>query len=204
MLIGLLIWAVNAAFSLVTLAVRPFVLLIGKKRILRWISAILNDPRVERGLVESGTAAGILQFRGLLAQMRMQQEGDIPAETTTGEAAEPEPPIHAAWPKELPPVPDFQLIQEVSLGMREAGADIEDWRFATFQAFQFSGASLMITEGCAAWARMAQKSGVPTELVRSSFTGAAILTAFQLGLIVGEYSYEQELTDSLRSENASC
>lgn len=194
--ITLIIWFGRLVGFLLSVTVWPICRLIGKKRIVRWLTAIMNDPRVEQGLTQAGAASGILQFRMMLAQMRIAEDGDTPPDAPTPTICEGDGPIQESWPATLPPPPNASLISEVSLGMRSAGPEFEDWRFATSEAFRASGAMLMITEGCADWARMAKQRGLPPELVKTSFTGGALLSAFQLGLIVGEYTYEQDLLDN--------
>lgn len=190
-LFGAFLFAFWVARFILSVTVWPLCRLIGKKRIVRLASKILNDPRVEQAICSSGGAAGMMQLRSMLAQMRIAEDGDEPADEPEV-VSEPEAPIHAAWPEDLPMPPEASTIREVSVGMKLAGPEFEDWRFATSEAFRTSGAMLMITEGCAEWARMAKKRGMPTDVVKTSFTGGALLSAFQLGLIVGEYTYEQD------------
>lgn len=77
--------------------------------------------------------------------------------------------------------------------------------FINFLAFVFTILGFLMSVTVRPVLRLIGKKRMPPEIVNSSFTSGAMLTAFQLGLLVGEYSYEQrEPVPEDHPEEASC
>lgn len=191
-------WAFRTLGSMTALAMRLVVGLIGQKRMLRMASRFLTDQRTAEFFISIGQAGALILFQAKFAEARMRIETELPA---TGEPVEPIEPTEPAgrivdvadWPGCLDDPPSADRIMATAAALSEAGRErMGNWRYATADAFRTSGALLYVTSGCEQWEREAKAHGLPEDVIKVSFAGGMALSAFQLGLLCGQYSEAEE------------
>jgi hypothetical protein len=195
-MLTVIFWAFRMLGVMVLLVMRTFVALVGKKRMLRMAARFLTDQRTTDFFISIGQAGALMMFQAKFAEARMRAETQLPepaGETDSSELPAVRILDYADWPECLDDPPSAHTIAATAAALSEAGRDrMENWRIAVSEAFRTSGALLYVTAGCEQWAKEAKAHGLPEDVVKVSFAGGMALSAFQIGLICGQYTEEPE------------